>query len=213
MSKSPSYKPIKSDDLKKFLMGIQKQCSEILSVYREVPGRYLYRGFSSNPTAYFLKGVSPTNRMPTDMSYTVHSKLVHLFNKLGIKANRSNSIFCTTHGITAQGHGPVYIIFPINGFNYSWSRMAIDLFTAIETKGPFHIKFRDRMDIDDPRSVEEIQSKFQFTDNDLELALQTYHEILINGSYYAVRLSYVSYIAGDGIHKLKTFIETGEVPE
>jgi hypothetical protein len=58
----------------------------------------------------------------------VSAKIDARLKKQNFTALRSNSIFCTTNYGTASAYGDVvFVIFPINGFSYTWSPQIRDL--------------------------------------------------------------------------------------
>jgi len=118
----------------KIISFIEKNCTEILELY----GAYrkaLYRGINREvPGTLHLKdgdvffGKSPEDRRPTDIPLNIQTAIDKHLKDVGFTALRSNSIFCHPNFILAQGYGEPYIIFPIDGFTYSWCTSAEDLF-------------------------------------------------------------------------------------
>ncbi len=97
---------------------IKTNCSEIIEIYRDA-GRLLYRGTKNNPPIY--RGRSLDDRQPTDSS----KKLSDLFNQMlaanGMTALRSNSIFVSSGIALARKFGVVYVVFPLNGFEFTYT--------------------------------------------------------------------------------------------
>jgi len=109
---------------------IQKNCKKILKIYKQFNGfKLLYRGISSIQDSFIGKSID--NRRPVDTRNRIHKQLVQLMIDTGFKAHRGNSIFTTTFLNQAGRYGAPYIIFPIDGFNYSWSVKHGDLFGSV----------------------------------------------------------------------------------
>ena len=98
---------------------IVPNCSEILSMYK-LSNSLLYRGLKHDFGLIF-RGSSRTNRRPLD-SYLTLSELFEVgLKSIGMTALRSNSIFASNKPSIAGAFGDyVYIIFPIDGFEYTW---------------------------------------------------------------------------------------------
>jgi hypothetical protein len=125
---------------------------------------------------------------------------------LGIKALRSNSIFATSNQLTSSSYarrkhenfGGEYVIFPIDGFEYCWSRISEDLF--IENYDLAQILgfnlggYKNRRDYESffldyvpgKKDYDKIQHHYQFTDSELERALNIKHEVWLHTDYYAL---------------------------
>lgn len=113
----------------KYTLGLNKiknECSEIINIYKKSQGNFLYRGItlsSDLENSFLLSGEIRSNRIRTDNSISEeNTKLINnSLAKLGITARRDNSLFCATAFYTANGYGSgVYVIFPKNGFEYTW---------------------------------------------------------------------------------------------
>lgn len=91
---------------------------------------FLYRGTKrKNPAAYLAN--PPTNRRPKDTTEILQKELNSVFRLAGISATRGNSIFVSGSTSVAYDYGAAYIIFPIDGFHYSWSSKHEDLFSGL----------------------------------------------------------------------------------
>jgi hypothetical protein len=110
---------------------IAPNCSEIIEVYQKT-GRYLYRGAKNNPPIY--RGRSLDARRPTNS----HNVLSDLFNKMlaanGMTALRNNSIFTSSSRSLAKNFGTIYVVFPINGFNFTYTN---ELDIVLDSIGEF----------------------------------------------------------------------------
>ena len=96
-------------------------CKEILEMYVSSNALF-YRGSSTRSSLVF-RGSSRNDRRPRD-SHLFFSELFELgLKELGMTALRSNSIFVTNKQMLANSFGEyTYIIFPIDGFEYTWTK-------------------------------------------------------------------------------------------
>ena len=94
--------------------------------------------------------------------------------KLGIKALRSNSIFTTTSVSQAISYGRVYVIFPFNSDDFSWSQTHRDI--VLQPSSNLNIL-----------DLKAFQQVFKLDQTDLDAALKSGHEILVHGTYIAIR--------------------------
>jgi len=105
---------------------IQNHCSDILKIYRETDN-YLFRGWAGDKPSIFM-GNPRIDRQPKDVAYNIQVGVDEKLKDAGFTALRSNSIFCTCERNHAGKYGAVYVIFPINGFNYTWALGLYDLY-------------------------------------------------------------------------------------
>lgn len=87
--------------------------------------KLLYHG-QEHETNDFHIGYSKNNRKPKDTSKNIQLAVDKLLSYTNFKALRSNSIFCSPVRGKANNYGDVFIIFPVDGFNYTWSLMQND---------------------------------------------------------------------------------------
>lgn len=96
---------------------IETDCSDILAAYR-MTGETFFRGIKDAPTnANAIDVKIRPDRKPVEMDEAWHNTLNQAFLKCGLKATRTNSIFCTTRGHLAANWGRAMIPFPRNGWN------------------------------------------------------------------------------------------------
>lgn len=106
----PVWKAI-TNDCQQFLSTVIKQDDHVL----------LYRGM--NGTGKFFKGKPWDNRKPVNTRLGHHNFAVMGLELNGVKANRNNSISCTTRVDIAANYGSaMWMIFPLDGFHYTWGR-------------------------------------------------------------------------------------------
>ena len=96
---------------------IKPNCKQILQA-NLLASRLLYRGFNSNEPV--IRGRSHDRRTPLDSSSVTTQEFDRRLAALGFKALRSNSVFCTGNVERAKEFGKPYIIFPIDGFDFTY---------------------------------------------------------------------------------------------
>lgn len=173
----------------KVIQFIQKNCSQILKVYEHSNSNFLYSGKYSNSEVFFGKTIN--NRKPLGTDPRINSKLNQVLRQTGFKARRDNSIFATSMETTASEYGNTYVIFPINGFDYSWCSMAEDLTLEFDIGKKSWLRaveennfYKDLVELDPQDFIQ----KYHFKNNEgLAYALTDGFEILIHGSYVAIR--------------------------
>jgi hypothetical protein len=101
-------------------------CSESIAAMQQSRS-FLYRGMTDNMPDIFI-GRPWGKRKPKDTSTDVQKEIDKLFKLAGFTALRSNSIFCSGSIGQARDYGNPYIIFPINGFSFTWSPKMYDLY-------------------------------------------------------------------------------------
>jgi len=174
---------------------IENHCSQILDIYWKEQ-KYLYRGVNLISTSQFMLGNSRDNRSPKDTPKEVQLLIDKRLQEAGFEARRSNSIFCTSNLYTAEAYAiplrNVFIIFPINGFSFTYNSMARDLYTYYGLKRQL-----DRTDSvssfmrelnDDSISSDIFCSKYGFEKTNLGYGISNLREIYINGKYVAIKI-------------------------
>jgi hypothetical protein len=175
-------RPIENSSTNKVVTFIKKNCTEILNVYKFK--RYLYSGIENMPSIFL--GRTRMHRTPLNTDIAVHNKLNSILKKANFIATRDNSIFVSSKKGDTFYYGSTYIIFPLDGFSYSWCATAVDLttFYQLDSFRPLNNKFINDMYKLSPNDFVE---KYKFKNNiDLKLALQKEYEILIHGTYIAI---------------------------
>lgn len=99
---------------------LQKDCREVLLVYKDTyPNkRYLWRG--EGTTVQMYKNTIWKKRKPLFLNQNIHDASVSAFHKLGLKANRENSIFCANANLASDWGAERFVIFPVDGFSVTW---------------------------------------------------------------------------------------------
>lgn len=114
----------KREYILKVLKFIDKHCSVFLKDIQRSQ-RFLYHGFKSTRNvkldAYSFIGLPHIQRFPLDSPKCFQDLHDQILTDQNFKALRSNSLFCISDSLVAEYYGKVFIIFPINGFSYTWS--------------------------------------------------------------------------------------------
>jgi len=98
------------------------ECSDFIkTLHLTGPSYYLYRGIKGFDKPAFV-AQSRSDRKAKDSSPAVAKMFDKMLSELGYKALRSNSIFVTSSDSSAGSYGTVYMIFPRNGFNYTYTK-------------------------------------------------------------------------------------------
>jgi len=119
-----------------FFNGLLKNCKQVLATYKMLNQdidstqindlRFMFRGIKGqNSDAIYGKPF--LNRKPKD-SPKIADMLFNLgMKEAGFEARRDNSSFVSGSDSHAGGYGNLYIMFPIDGFKYTWSKKHDDL--------------------------------------------------------------------------------------
>lgn len=158
---------------------IETNCGQMLAAYRE-ENMILWRGIGSSSTA-IVANIRP-DRVPVEMELKAHYALEKAFNMLGLKANRSNSIFCTTSADTAADWGKQFVIFVKDG----WTGTVFEKLKYQYFYDRFHWVAEDE-DVDIPELADMIKEVHPVvvTPANLPTVLgEEYKDILITGTSY-----------------------------
>lgn len=172
---------------------IKKDCSKAYNILLTT-NRVLYRGVKNKQTDAYIAS-SHSFRNPVDTDAEFHVAFNEIVTIAGFKANRSNSIFCTSDLSMAEGYGWPYAIFPFDTSNILWSAKIKDMYRTIEQPGIIDMLLaktivKDFKNFNKTDNKEEFARQFiqkwKFKDTDLLSALKSKNEVLVNGYYYAV---------------------------
>jgi len=162
---------------------MKKNCSNIIETYN-YENRYLYHGMRSTHSHIFM-AQTREDRLPRDTPEYVQIKLDKILASQGFTALRSNSIFCTSDFKFVHDYGSPFMIFPINGFTYTWNTTAKDLFQRYELRYDSSLLTTEmnKPDLDPKKFI----SDFNFKNNEgLLTALRKENEVCIHGSYIGI---------------------------
>jgi hypothetical protein len=107
-----------------YIKVIQKECSQAIAAYKQT-GIVLLRGSGKAPAIF--KGKSWDQRRVRNSTKIGQDLFDAALKKLGITALRSNSIFTSSAVEQVSIYGKIYIIFPKNGFQFSWTKFDPDV--------------------------------------------------------------------------------------
>jgi hypothetical protein len=180
---------------------LKAECSDSLDAMRSV-GKFLYRGVKvggANVGSVWkprhLQGNSPTifksssrdNRRPMDTPNQIQNMIDGALREYGFTALRSNSIFCSGYKAAAINYGVPYLIFPVDGFDFTWSKRFVDLYSdvvdSIMGDDDNREKFFRQFEYDPGEWVFDIA---KYNNAGFSSALESNHEIMIRGEYYAI---------------------------
>jgi len=196
----PQAMPSSFDTAWKF---VEKHCSEVLQHYKTTH-KILYRGVKKGGPDIFL-GQPREHRevVAPRVESQPYAELCDLYLKtMGFSALRLSSIFCNASSNKASPWGNVFMIFPFNGFTFTWSKLRTDMSAMHYIWGerhfnnPFHENLRalSRLRKGEPIDMPEetklaLAEKFvsinRFDQSNFEEALLSDFDIWFAGRYIA----------------------------
>lgn len=119
-----------------FFNGLLKNCKQVLATYKTLNQgvdsnntgelRFMFRGIKGqNSDAIYGKPF--TKRRPKDSPKTADMLFNLAMKEAGFEARRDNSSFVSGNDSHAGGYGNLYIMFPVDGFSFTWSKKHDDL--------------------------------------------------------------------------------------
>lgn len=163
---------------------IENHCSRAVAASKQTK-RLLFRGLSGD-TGYLrhreniFLGNPRDDRKTRAMSDSLAIKLNKEMRLWGFEATRDNSIFCTSHRESTGTFGYPYVIFPLNGFKFTWSKHIKDLNYAI---GDYTKDYSDLFYGEQMSSLIELA---EFQKDNYKAALLSGNEVMIKGNYVAL---------------------------
>jgi len=166
----------------------------------------LLRGMNGGHTDAIITAIRP-DRKPLYMGEESHKILQQAFTDLGLTANRTNSIFCTTAIDTAEDWGEVYAIFVKDGWEGTvFSKVGKGYaFNKLEVYADEYLDDGDYYKLVD--AIQKLQPTIIRNSSDLTTVLNSrYEDILITGDSY-IGLEYHSklYDEVDKLLNLKNY--------
>jgi hypothetical protein len=200
---------IKPENLKELAMKIKTECSDAYTAMENI-SQILYRGmllgnsiarfFKLKPSLNIFLGKPREDRKPVDVKLETQEKYDAYLRDAGMTALRSNSIFCTTSQSDAKQYGELYMIFPKNGFEFTWSPDVKDLTNNVIQSwrhkafpSNFAKQYTDLNKVRFDDYLKYYFSQIRFDNTHFEEALRSKNEILIRGEFYAVNQNYLKY--------------------
>jgi hypothetical protein len=186
------------DDINDILPILKKSCNEYILSARQ-SGRFLYRGIDTERPIMLID--PPPNRMPQGQSLTEQAMLDRILKMTGFTALRSNSRSCTTNPSDALEFGNLYLIFPMDGFSYTWSSRIADvgsnrlLAKRLHDWCPPKNSFSKSGSTPTQDEAERFIEEFEFHKDNLPRAMDIGNEIIVKGRYYAISRYYIDEIS------------------
>lgn len=184
------------EDKQKIITELKQNCSYIWDLYQRYES-YIYHGNKKVKNA-FSRHTSPVSRKPVDTPKEIQFVIdQYLKEEHGFKALRSNSVFGSNDPGQAKNYGDLFVMFPVDGFNFTWYREAFD-FTAIwkemysgTEEENLIAEYYEDLDNEEYKGyafeiLDEVSAVIRPDDSNLDDFLETEEEreILINGEFY-----------------------------
>jgi len=181
------------DQQQKIIEYIHKHCQDILMVYAQT-NDCLYKGLS-NDVGQIMMGKSEENREPKDTPKEVQVKVDSLLQGAGFTALRRNSFFCISDVERAEyfckgDWTRLYVVFPLDGFEYTWSATINDF---SEHFGLLPISHSGtQIETDNISSFENLKpnefvKKYDYYKTNIQEAIILQKEVMIRGSYILIK--------------------------
>lgn len=122
---------IKEDAIQEIVYNIKRFCQPYMKMNPDFIDNPLFRGKDLDGE-YWIDESSPTNRVPVDMPRNMSAIIDSGMKAAGLKATRTNSLFCTGAYRQADQYGDLCVVFPQGDFNYTYSDVFTDLYTQRE---------------------------------------------------------------------------------
>jgi len=183
---------------------ILNECSEAVSLIKKT-NKFMIRGtHGRNTNTGIFKDVIRPDRLSRDTNAIISSFIDEWLVEHNFTAIRSNSLFVSSNWIQANQYGTLYIIFPKNGFKYTWFEKSADLYDTVSNPLFFErARILYDIEIKNPQKTnqeiiklanEHIKNKLNDdmikispTTSNIEKALKKKNEIMITGvDYYGV---------------------------
>jgi len=172
----------------KFIQELGRNCKPYLSQFNSVEEAFingLYRGIR-NEDNFAVKNVRLNDRKPLGMNPGTMKDVNNYFKK-EFGAPFRFSALCTGEKMLAQAFGDPYVIFPAGDYRFLWSPQVEDLNRATN-------KFYVNLEPGEPDKIvpDLIPAKVQYTDKDLQGAIESGNEVMVRcNQYYALRYNRV----------------------
>jgi hypothetical protein len=188
------FKNYEQEKLEHVFEFISKHCSQAVKDMQS-KNKFLYRGINAPSPTIFL-GATPVTREPYGMGKDQQWILDKIFKLTGFISLRRNSICATTKPDEYVNFGKIYYIFPVNGFNFTWSKIIKDVGGNNEIYNELKKLYNSYIGINrlDQDAANKFIKKWDFRNNNFDQALWVGNEITINGQYVAIKSSDYPYI-------------------
>jgi hypothetical protein len=176
------------------LTRINDSCKEFISGVKAA-NTFLYRGIDTRKP--FFNAATPNTRMPLGQSLQEQAMLDHILKTNGFTALRSNSRSCTPNITEVYLFGNPYLIFPEDGFSFTWSQHVSDIGISRLVQKELHNwiaprnPFSKRGNIPTHEEALTFIKNLGFRHDNLPEALASGNEIIIHGNYFALSRYYI----------------------
>lgn len=161
---------------------IDKHCKKAVTAMQDTQ-TFLYRRIGYDVGApNIFHGITPTARESYSAGYD-QLLLDKILQQCGFSSLRSNSICCTGSNTDLYGFGKLYHIFPVKGFDFTWSPKIED----IGANNEFASSMAREKLVSSPKKFVKY---WQFSKNNFAMALHSKNEITIHGQYIALADKY-----------------------
>lgn len=174
---------LSKEDIIEACLSIKENCSNFVYDMKKA-SKFLYRGVDGINPPVFTK-TSPWNRKPIGQSQSQQETLDNILKLGGFKSLRSNSICCTSNEYQIEQFGIPYMIFPKNGYSFTWSSKIED----IGSNNKF-AALLFAINTPDYKKAMSVINTFEFKNTDMSSALESENEITIHGEYMAISAYY-----------------------
>jgi hypothetical protein len=159
---------------------------------------FLYRGVDRSIEAKpIFVANSPEDRKPIGQTQREQYILDMLLSLEGFEALRSNSVCCSSTQAEIIRFGTPYIIFPINGFSFTWSSVINDIGSNWDLRmelGEWDKDYTQAIRNNEIKisdcGITEFVKNCGFKNSDMRNALRSGNEISIHGRYFAISCYY-----------------------
>jgi hypothetical protein len=198
-----------NDHIKEVVGMIQRDCSDFLGEWDH-----------QTPLFMGLRGVKPNQRLFPDTSRFIYSSVEprergdditgkhftaiidDAMKKTGFTATRLNSVRVTGNLDLAHIEGGVYAIFPLNGYNFSWSTIVGDYVRHFADSPIYHATSYPRTKFGLQLRIMDYWKSIEgsYATTDINAAIASGHEILLAGSgFYGIQAHTFAEIAKKGL--------------
>lgn len=199
----------KEDNISTIVSTLLYECSDIIKEYKKT-SKVLYHGMGEMGLNRISKSfgfvIPRENRMPKNSSEEFQKAIDFYLVENKFKALRSNSYFTTSGIENTRLYGKTFVVFPSNGYNFTWFKNVDDLYSfddeyLMNVQDYYETKIDDTMSPNQKEEIKkkinkkvisDIMAKAQPSKMNLNLAIDSGHEIMFTGKFYYVDYKYFS---------------------
>lgn len=190
-------------DVKELAEELESRCSTFVGAYRETYPKVIYRGVTTKDDE---RGQAQwisirKNRQPVQMNNWNHEALHKVFQELGLKATRANSIFCTVNKEIADDWGAANVIFVRDGWTGTVFEGKKKGYTFQELSGATTVSISSKELPQSEREAEIVKRQYEYVKEAIlnlkPLSFSTKAELvdIINEGYEDILITGSSYVA------------------